>query len=75
MPSGLVDVVERDVYVFCSNPSGIGHPLAGECLDIFNGVVGRIDKERSDEIEADVVGDVGSWFFVEVLAANVLDVI
>jgi len=46
--------------------------LAGEGLDIFDGVMGSVDEELADEVEADVVGDVGGGLLMEGFAVEVL---
>ena len=51
---------------------GCGHPLAGEGLDIFDCMMGAVDEELADEVEADVVGDVGGGFLMEGFAIQVL---
>jgi len=58
-------VVSRYWNVFCAYPVWCGNPLTGERLDIFDCVVGAVDEELADEVEADVVGNVGGGLLME----------
>jgi len=67
-----VDVVSRYRNIFCAYPVWCRHPLTGEGLNIFDCVVGAVDEELADEVEADVVGDVGGGLLMEGFAVEVL---
>ena len=67
-----VDVVSRYWNVFCAYPVWCGNPLTGERLDIFDCVVGAVDEELANEVEANVVGDVCCGFLLKWLAIEVL---
>lgn len=46
--------------------------MCGETLDVFDGVVGGVEEELADEMEAFVVGDVGCGFLGAFFAFEVL---
>jgi len=72
MRRGSVDVVSRDWNIFCAYPVWCWHPLTGEGLDIFDCMMGSVDEELADEVETDVVGDVGGGLLMEGFAVEVL---
>lgn len=54
------------------DPTRGWYPLRGESLDVFDGMMGRVDKELADEVHAFVVGDMGSRFLAKRFAIEVL---
>jgi hypothetical protein len=70
MCSGGVDVMSGYWNIFCAYPVRCGHPLAGKGLDIC--MMGAVDEELADQVEADVVGDVGGGLLLQGFAVEVL---
>ena len=71
--SCLFDCGLRDGQVLGSDPGGRGYPLRGESLDILDGMMRGIDEELANEMQRDVVGNVGSGLLLALLAIKVLD--
>lgn len=67
-----IDVPFWNQDIFGSDPMWCRHPLRCECLDVFDGVVGGEDEELADEVQTDVVGDVGCGLPMERFAVEVL---
>lgn len=71
----LSDLGRGDVDFFGLDPCWVGDFLGGEALELFDGVVGGVEEELSDECEAFVVGDVGCWFEGPGLALFAIEVL
>lgn len=48
------------------------HPLCGEALELFDGVMGGVQEELADQVQALVVGDVSGRFLVARFPVQVL---
>jgi hypothetical protein len=42
-----------------------GHPLAGECLEVFDGMLRSIVQELAHDLDTLVVRDMNGWFAVQ----------
>ena len=43
-------------------PVGTGNTLTREGLEIFDRVLGSVDEEFADDVQAFVIGEVSGWF-------------
>lgn len=62
-----------DLGVVYFNPLGVGNPLRRESLDLLDGVVRREAEERSDKVQAFIVGQMRRRTFSERFALQVLN--
>ena len=61
---------DRDVVYL--DPPWVRHPLGGECLKFFDGVVGGVRKEVADKLKAFMVGYMSGGMLAERLAIEIL---
>lgn len=70
----MLELFGRDGDVVDLDPLGVRYPLGRECLQLLDRVVGDILKERPDEVQALVVGEVGRRPLVQRLAVEKLSI-
>jgi len=68
----LCDVLLLDLDLVYPDPRRMRHPLGREALDIFDGVVGRVEQEFLDQVEALVVGNLRRGFLRACFAIEIL---
>ena len=62
----------RDFSIVDAHPQRRGDPLAGEALDVLDGVFGGVVEELADQAQALVVGDVRGGFLAQGRAVEVV---
>lgn len=70
--SGLLLLFIGDRDLFDADPLRMRNPLGSEGLEFFDGVLGCELEEGSDEVEALVVGQVGSRFLSKGRSIDIL---
>lgn len=68
----FLDILLRNLDLVYLHPGRMRYPLRSETLYIFDGMVGGIEEEASDQIQAFVVGDMGCRFLRARFAIEVL---